>query len=1294
MLTALFYTGHSKRLFDEYGKISYEFTRKGWITVGTLGFVLGTQAMDHEQVMVDQLADQMKNATSKERFFYLVPNHIKFETEINVLAGLRKRAGLSSDQRFASEKLQVLSFSRLAWFFLRDTPAFQTPRISKIGMTMLTSRVAQEHAHELHLYASEIKRPGFIQKLTEQLEELKSANISADDFSTILKQIQQDQAAGANQLWLTKMHDVEIIYHAYEEQLRKNFLGNNELYLQLVQYLRTNDEVHHMHFFIDRFAQFTASEQQIVDALVENGAATMVSLVLDRGYPDQNHPNSSEIPPENDLFYSSAMVYRRLWKLAQENPQQITLQSNVWFANQPRVKDDLQTVDHYFKRYAEGPIAITETAQLAEPSTVQFYTMANRREELERVAIKIRQLVASGKYRYRDFLILARHLDGYQNMIAPIFAQNQVPVFDDHERKMDQHPLVILLSTLFNIDQRGYQLEDIMQLLKTWLLVPRLATGDLMPIKEFQEAVFTTENWCLKQAIRGKQAWTNDNKFSRLWVVRKGEDGQEQVSDSHEEKMNHQLVVVRNYVAKTVAPFLDQLKKVTSGRELATLLFNFLQQNGVTERLYQWQQYQSTRDLDLARQPQQVWEKFCQILQEYVEILGEDQLNKENIDDYLDKFNEIIQAGFSAAQYSQIPATLDQVVISETGIVQSQNKKVVFMIGATDDVMPEIRENDSLLTDQDKQILAPYLDADFQYLPADMVTELNNEPFIHYLGMLSAKQQLIFTAPQATNDDQELTVSPYMRDLAAYLQQPIINSPLVTSKMGREDAQQFISSPEASLSQLVRVGRQVRDDQKVTGGPAKLPKAWRNVERELVLLAREWQASPDATDQTLGKKLQQRLEMVSQGFNYHNVVDDIGATLAQALYLHTSPNKDEQRVLYASISQLQNFYINQYEYFLKYGLRLQKRDRLEMSPDRIGTFFHKAMETFINSTRHQQVKLTDLASDPQKLTTFIDEALQTAAENQPDLIRLTESSSQAKFQYQQLQIIVTTMLETMCQQAQYSEARPFKTEVQFGRIGNPNQVNLKALDYPLASGNRIYLRGRIDRIDLLPKEQLTELSQPSDFLTVVDYKSSNHTFDLTSAYYGISLQLLTYLNGLQTNLQELDEPTARIAGALYLHLSNPKFDWKRNQNKDLEELQLSSHEYKGILLNEPTVLDSLDQKLQDNQSVLYPLKVTKKGGISAKKDALLVTPDQLHWLQEWNKQLIIGAGNKILEGQVNLNPYRLTEGSKRSTGLDYSDFKDIYQFDNVLDQQRYRQLDPQKAKADFDSAKREGGNDK
>src|SRR5699024_2241350 len=98
--------------------------------------------------------------------------------------------------------------------------------------------------------------------------------------------------------------------------------------------------------------------------------------------------------------------------------------------------------------------------------------------------------------------------------------------------------------------------------------------------------------------------------------------------------------------------------------------------------------------------------------------------------------------------------------------------------------------------------------------------------------------------------------------------------------------------------------------------------------------------------QAEGISLGQRLSLVAAGFHYQNKIDSLGNKLAQALYLRTAPDDERGRVLYASISQLQDFYINQYEYFLKYGLRLQKRDELTLSNDRIGTFFHKAMETF------------------------------------------------------------------------------------------------------------------------------------------------------------------------------------------------------------------------------------------------------------------------------------------------------------------------------------------------------------
>ncbi|MBB1078400.1 PD-(D/E)XK nuclease family protein [Limosilactobacillus sp. STM2_1] len=1256
--------------------------------MGTLGFVLGTAAMDHEQVLVDQLADQIKTAPLEDTFYYLVPNHIKFETEINVLAGLRKRQGLTGTDRFASSRVQVLSFSRLAWYLLRDTAAFQTPRISKIGMAMLTSQVVQEQVNDLRLYASEVRQPGFIQKMTAQLEELKSANITADDLTAIISRVKSASDPAVNQAWLAKMHDVEIIYHVYEDRLKDRFLGNSELYQQLVAYLRKSPATTKMHFFIDRFAKFTANEQQVVDALITNAASTTISLTLDRGYPDQNHPSPSELPPKNDLFYSSAMQFHRLWKFAQAHPQDVKVLNNVTFATNPRVSPTLQQVDTYFKRYAREPISPNDQQELIHPQDLQFMLTTNRMTELNNIATQIHQLVASGKYRYRDFLILSRHLAGYQTMIDSVFAAHKIPIFNDHERQMDNHPLVTLLTTLIEIPQRGYRTADIIQLLKTWLLVPRSSTGDLMSINQFQAAVFTTENWCLKQAIEGKNAWitSDQEKIKQLWQAPGTELDNPKYAQSRLKKLNDQLALVKNYVARKIMPFFEQLKQAQTGKDLATTLYQFLSESGVTERLYAWQQYQSNRNLDLARQPQQVWTTFCQILQEYVEILGQQEIRDDNNSALM--FSELLQAGFAAAQYSQIPATLDQVVISETGIVQSQSRKIVFMIGATDDVMPEMQESESLLTDQDKDILSAYLDQDFQYLPGTAIDQLIDEPFVHYTGFMNAKERLIFSAPRTDSDDKELGLSPYMRDMAHYFAQPCHEYPLVTSKEGQEHASAFVSAPFATINRLVEVGRQVRDDQGVgIDRQPVLPIGWQDVVEILVKTAKQWQASPDLRLQAEGIALGQRLALVAAGFHYQNKVDSLGNKLAQALYLRTAPDKNEGRVLYASISQLQDFYINQYEYFLKYGLRLQKRDELTLSTDRIGTFFHKAMESFVTAVRKTGLSFAALAKANNQLQRdqLIDHALVTAQENQPMLLRLINSSAQAQFQYQQLTSIVKTMLITLCRQAEYTGSQPLKTEVQFGRIGSRQPNDLGSLDYPLKDRHHIYLRGRIDRIDNFKRDN-------QDFLTVVDYKSSNHLFDLTSAYYGISLQLLTYLNGLQANLGEFGTNNPQLAGALYLRLNNPTVKAAQLKKDSLDNLKLKEHQYKGILLNDPKLLRELDKSL-DKQAFLYPLKEFKNGKIKANKEALLVTPQQLEWLQEMNKSLVINAGNQILSGELKLNPYRLLNGTSRRTGLDFSDFLDVFQFDNMLDQQNYRDLNPNLAKEAFENVSREGEED-
>lgn len=1247
--------------------------------MGTLNFVLGPASRDHQAVLLDQMNTTMK-AHPADEFFYLVPNHIKFDSEINVLARLSQTRG-DQNGDVAAHRLQILSFSRLAWYLLRDTPGFQKQRLSTTGLTMLTRSIVGDLADQLQLFGGEVNQPGFATQLAQSLEELATANIDADDLHQIVEKAIDQEAPGRT--WRAKLHDLVLVDREYEKRLAGRFVGNRQLIDLLVAYLsepRHAKQVSHMHVYIDQFTRFTAAEQQIVCALIEHTASTTISLVLDRSY------RGSAVPEANDLFFAAGEQYHELVKFARRHPQTVKLLPDL-VADAPRVSEDMVTVEKFMIKTAKEPVA--SHASLKDPASVQFYTTVDRVAELNFVAGQIRRLVATGRYRYRDFLVLTRKLDRYQTMLAPVFARHHVPVFNDHEKAMGQHPLVTFLAALFEVDHHHFQLSDVMTLLKSGLLVP-----EGVSVSDFSTAVFLTENWCLQRGITGHQliddqAWhyylpTNMTAAMKAQAATK----------------DHQLMLVKNYLKNTLVPFYDQLSQVKTGRGLATALYQFLTGAGVTDRLYDWQTYQASQgELDRARQPQQVWSAFANILDEYVLIFGDQSINPAE-DDSLQRFSELLQTGFAATDYSQVPATLDTVVVSETGIVQNDHHHVVFIIGATDDVMPEVSDTVGLLTDADKDVLNNYL-ADDQYLAPDSISRLANEPFLNYLGFLSSRgdgghQQLIFTAPEVSEENKELRLSPYVSDLATYLSKPIKRLPATPDPQATRVAT-FVSAPEATLSSLIKAQRNALDHHQ------KLGTGWQLVDSVL-------------TD--INGDFANRRDFVLGSLHYDNTPQNLNPEVAERLYTGRADGSVGQ-TLYASITQLQDFYKNQYEYFLKHGLKLLKRDEFTLSSDRAGVFFHQCLQNFVTRVNHLVADptdplhgrihdLADLADNDNAalLAQLTDQAIADSLASEPDLAALRQSSAQLGFQYRQLSAVVKTMTAVLCQQAARSSARPIAAEEQFGRDQSDTQHVLTPLSYSFQTPRtkrhkRVYLRGRIDRIDRVTRQQLNDAAH--DYLTVVDYKSGDKTFDLTDAYHGLALQLLTYLNSLAQNRETIDadDQAAQLGGAVYLHLSNPRFSYRDAKKKGPVERELSEHLYKGILLDQPELLKQLDHNAASGAGQVYALKYSKgrqkKGQpapeptIKAKKGALLVTPDQLDWLMAHDRDLIIQAAQQILDGACALNPYRKIEGGNRWTGLDYTDYSDIFYFDNVLDQGKYRDIDAQTAQQALDNAGQDAG---
>ena len=76
-----------------------------------LGFILGNASKDHQQKDFEQLAKWRKENPNR-MVYYIVPNHIKFESEVNALKYMRQI--FSQDEKYL-RRMICRSFRLRVW---------------------------------------------------------------------------------------------------------------------------------------------------------------------------------------------------------------------------------------------------------------------------------------------------------------------------------------------------------------------------------------------------------------------------------------------------------------------------------------------------------------------------------------------------------------------------------------------------------------------------------------------------------------------------------------------------------------------------------------------------------------------------------------------------------------------------------------------------------------------------------------------------------------------------------------------------------------------------------------------------------------------------------------------------------------------------------------------------------------------------------------------------------------------------------------------------------------------------
>ncbi|KDA49968.1 MULTISPECIES: PD-(D/E)XK nuclease family protein [Leuconostoc] len=1114
----------------------------------TLNILMGRAEHDMRgDMLVDIQKHLQKNASLT--IYYIVPNHVKFDSEVDVLQRFSVINGHSQAQRYSQSRLQVYSLTRLAWALMKNTPTKQPETVSTAGLFMLVTDILREKASQLPVFARLQAKSGFVTALVAQLIELRVSRISPQDLLDIV-------AKSADNIFLrqtlnAKLRDLAIVAEAFEQKLGQQRITAQESLLHFVGEL--NDlELSNTMFYFDGFNGFTSAEQAVVNALIARYPVTIALL------GDISKLGTQQA---GDVFFKPMTTAQQLIAWASSNQQSVNTRSASTLRKLSSANYQVLSAWEKLGEYRSFQVTDDKTAFKAFVAETPIV-------EIQEVARRIRRaLQQDPSLHLRDILILARDLGPYQSHIPAVMAAFELPFFLDTDVTMMNHPLVELILTLLSPQKFNYQ--NVLAILKTGLLCPTI-DGKSVASDEFFDIVGYLDNYLY--AYRPYEStWRRFDRPFQLFQVTRDND---ETEISQDQKINQRLEFLRRFVVKSFDQLDDGLKKATTFRQAATALIEWLQKNHVVDVLInQRDNLMAQGDLVHAQQHDEVWQMFSQTLDDMVSFKGDD-------DFVLTDMVDILVAGFSGAKFSGIPNSLDQLTISEAGIVQSTSYRELFFIGGTRQNLPAQTKTTALINDAERTMVMPDLQSGDQprYLQNTAQQQMAEENLLFYGSLMSATDHITLSYPILDSSGQIAEMSPFFKRLVDTFSIEVITvsgQPVSSSVLIKH----YIGTPQTTLSELVKI----------------LP------------VARQTSAFKSLKS-LLETTVKSRLTRVFSAPNYQNKPVQLCPEFVAALF-------GEQ--LNVSISQLESYYHNPYAYFLQYGLHLKERTTNTLDVAQTGTLYHAIFEKVLAHLIQNNLSLRDLTSDDIKH--LVSEQMGQLMTS-PVFEILTENGKmRATSEY--LTRVSDILLLNLQAAARENTSRPLAVEQLFGFP----KASLPALQLP-----KIHVRGKLDRLDLQ--------DSAGEFGTIIDYKSNGKLFSWAQAYDGLQMQLLTYWDAAQQSANQLGFD--KVGGAFFAKIVPDKTSLTSSTDIDalLEGRILPENfKYRGLFISDSAYVDALADIEPSEKSPHYPLARLKNGDLG-KSGVDAVSPEEFEALLKRNRQNIVTAGQQILAGHFPLSP--------------------------------------------------------
>ena len=749
----------------------------------------------------------------------LVPEHASHQAEVD----LCRACG-----RTASRHAEVLSFRRLSDRVLAITGGIAQVTLDAGGKLLTLQKALMEVMPSLTVYRRPSQKSAFLQQLLDLFDELRCYEVSPENLYT-----QAQDITGATH---DKLCDLSLLYGAYEARLRQPGMDARDRMTKLCDSLEDSGYACGKDIFIDGFTYFNAQERRALSVLLRQARSVTVTLL--------GEPNSRE-----EIFEASLKTLGQLRRVAEQERRQVEIQVL-------KRRDD--TALGHVERYFFGDNVPFEE----DSSAVRIREADNVFSEVEQTAADILRLVSAGKCRYRDITVAARNMGDYEGVIETVFERYGIPAYLSRRSDILEKPVLSLLTGVLAAIGNGYEYEDMFRWLKTGLAGLTAAECDEL------------ENYVLKWEVHG-QMWLRDVDWTE------NPEGYGAPWNEERQARLDRVNELRRRVREPLLALAEGIKARETAGEKVDSLYSFMETLGLQDALESQMKAQAEAGrLQDAEETAQLWEILCGVLDQFVEILGDEPMS-------LDEFTRLFRQVVTQYSVGTIPVSLDQVSVSEITRNDRHTDKYLFLLGANDHVLPDPGQSGGILNDDDRDELAQ---RGIELAPTGM-------------DRMSIELQNLYAALAQPTDG--LTVSYPVSDVS-----------------GAELRPAFVIDRLRSLFPAVRVEKESND--KSYRLTATIPALEAAGQRPQGALWRYFAENPQFADRLAAME---RASSIKRG--------SLSRSAVRALY--------GDRVS-MSASRLERMRSCHFAYFMEYGLKAKPRTPAAFDAPQIGTFLHFLLE--------------------------------------------------------------------------------------------------------------------------------------------------------------------------------------------------------------------------------------------------------------------------------------------------------------------------------------------------------------